>query len=562
MDQIEQISLDKELQSAVQKNKVKLALSALERGANPNADINNTVPLFLIAISQKNYAMVEALATHGADTNVQAKSYNPPLKEAFMQGQEDIVILLAEHGAKAHIYNVNGKSLLQMAVDDGYEKLSSYLSTANVKNGGNFKEVLFFSLDNKQYDVALKLLQESFDSEEKHPLFNEVLFDALKSNDQEIIHMFTQHKNFLEDDKILLRYLTRYNHPKLIKQILDNKETSTSLDFNDTAPLRMAIGHNNQEIFNILTPYFKIDWADNPNKHLLVKAVENDNISIAKFLIEEGANSNQANEEHAPLSLAVKNGNIHMVRLLLKNGANYNKPYKDETPLSLSIDHYKSDILELLLEQDGINLATKHKTNTQYCGDAYEIDTMHSLISLACLKESSQMAMILINAGVPIDQTKASDEVALRIAAKYSYNDVVEELLKRGADPYAERYNGRMALDLAKDKAIIKLLKIAMGRSHWSKVNEDRMARKTTDLILEQDTTEIFNFSAKHVTTTIRNMTNDVESSFQRDFVDFKNHDDIEEACSEMNKDGADINPSLLFSAAPRKKVQKVKFPA
>lgn len=561
MDQAEQDSLDKELQSAVQKNKVKLALSALKKGANANADINNTVPLFLIAISQKNYAMVEALATHGADTNVQARSYNPPLKEAFMQGQEDIVILLAKHGAKAHIYNVNGKSLLQMAVDEGYNTLSTYLSAANVKNGGNFKEVLFFSLDNKQYDVALKLLQESFDSEEKHPLFNDILFDALKSNDQNIINIFTQHKDFLENDKSLLRYLTRYDHSKLIKQMLDNKDTLENLDFNDTAPLRMAIRNNNQEIFNMLTPYFKIDWADNPSKHLLVKAVENNNISIARFLIEEGANCNQAGEEHAPLSLAVKNGNVHMVGFLLKNGANCNRLYNGETPLSLSINHDKPAIFKLLLEQDDINLATKHKTNAQYYGDTYEIDATHGLISLACLKESSQMAMALIEAGAPVDQKKPSDEVALRIAARYGYKDVVDELLKRGSDPYTERYSGQMALDLAKDKAIIKLLKIAMGRSHWSKVNEDRMARKTTDLILEQDTTEIFNFSAKHVTTTIRNMTNDVESSFQRDFADFKNRDDIEEACFEMNKDGADINPSLLFNTGPRKKVKKVKFP-
>ena len=58
----------------------------------------------------------------------------------------------------------------------------------------------------------------------------------------------------------------------------------------------------------------------------LYLAAENGHLEVVRFLFEDGANKNRADEERmAPLCLAAENGPLEVVRFLFEVGANKNR---------------------------------------------------------------------------------------------------------------------------------------------------------------------------------------------------------------------------------------------
>ena len=86
----------------------------------------------------------------------------------------------------------------------------------------------------------------------------------------------------------------------------------------------------------------------------LHKAVESDNIKMAKFLIDSGADVNDKNSliyGHTPLHYAVDRRNIELVKLLIDSGADFN--IKDNnrgyTPLHYAVERKNIALVELFL---------------------------------------------------------------------------------------------------------------------------------------------------------------------------------------------------------------------
>src|SRR3972149_6732401 len=68
------------------------------------------------------------------------------------------------------------------------------------------------------------------------------------------------------------------------------------------------------------------------SNQLLCIASENGNVEVVSFLLNNGANVNQANHNGiTPLYIASYKGYVEIVSLLLKNGANVNQARNDAT---------------------------------------------------------------------------------------------------------------------------------------------------------------------------------------------------------------------------------------
>jgi len=117
--------------------------------------------------------------------------------------------------------------------------------------------------------------------------------------------------------------------------------------FGDT-PLSMAAEKGNKEIVKLLIEKgAKIDVRIDRDP-ILIWAIKNDDIELAKLLIDRDANVNvQDNYGNTPLSMAAEKGNKEIVKLLIEKGADVNGGHSfRKAPLMQTCD---PEIMTLLL---------------------------------------------------------------------------------------------------------------------------------------------------------------------------------------------------------------------
>ena len=96
----------------------------------------------------------------------------------------------------------------------------------------------------------------------------------------------------------------------------------------------------------------------------LHQAILRQNIFVAKFLLEKGADCNVLNDSNAgPLFFAVANRDIESVKLLLLFGANPAIKSKRGSPLEVAVSTNSSSILQLLEEYKPNSLSTIGNSN-------------------------------------------------------------------------------------------------------------------------------------------------------------------------------------------------------
>jgi ankyrin repeat protein len=182
----------------------------------------------------------------------------------------------------------------------------------------------------------------------------------------------------------------------------------------------------------------------------LSAAAKRGDVSLVKKLLSSGADPNAVDPEGGtPLQYATSSAKIEVVRALLAGGANV----RANSPDGYSVLHVVAvdrevQIAELLLAAGAdVNARTTNGTTP--------------LIASVCSPYSeSKMSLTLIRAGADVNIVNSDGETALFCATG---REVVEELLKRGANPNIQstRFSGETPLHKAAlngDKEVVELL--------------------------------------------------------------------------------------------------------
>lgn len=150
---------------------------------------------------------------------------------------------------------------------------------------------------------------------------------------------------------------------------------------------------------------------------LLIRETWSGHLDKMKELIQQGANVNTEEFGETPLLKAIKTNQPQAVVLLLESGADVTQATKNgNIPLQTAVDYGRVEIVQLLLNHPNIQ----------------------------------------------IDQTDASGNTVLMIAAKAGQLEMVNALVAEGADVAIKNQHGLTALDLAKAKRhtdVIEFLK-------------------------------------------------------------------------------------------------------
>lgn len=187
------------------------------------------------------------------------------------------------------------------------------------------------------------------------------------------------------------------------------------------------------------------DKTSNDQAVTLFFAIQQQQVPVAKFLLEHGANPNihyPACNLGTPLDLAAGQGNVEAARLLLEHGADVNGEANgcgrsNYTPLDAAVSGSKAEMVELLFT----NGATIPNIAQGYWSVFHE---------WALGAGDPNIADLLLSHKADINARTSDGQTPLHFAAQQGQLQAVEWLLKHGADVNARDNKGVTPLSLTK----------------------------------------------------------------------------------------------------------------
>lgn len=230
---------------------------------------------------------------------------------------------------------------------------------------------------------------------------------------------------------LLLNKTQNFNHKSALYKTLD-KVYSLHKDQIKAEELKKYISQND---LDIIEKYFVF-----PNDALLknfmgnnalLTAVENKNYSIAKFLIEKGADIEKPGKNGlTPLMLACEVGYLPLVRLLIKKGANLNVQNDEKkTPLSLACLSKNQEIVQLLLDK-GAHVNPFDNTQEVFINDINRMKQIKELI----VKDNFETLKKVFNPEKDFNLRDFDCNTPLIIAIKNGKKHIVDYFLEKGAN--------------------------------------------------------------------------------------------------------------------------------
>lgn len=193
----------------------------------------------------------------------------------------------------------------------------------------------------------------------------------------------------------------------------------------------------------------------------IIYALGQTNRPALRSLLSQGDDPNICVLGASVLALSVISGDIEQVQLLIAAGAHPDKPADSEggTPLMLALGMGRYDIARFLLDR-GANprLVTDGGTSS-----------LHELATSAALSSNRQASRVrqalvrkVVSKGASVNAVTLAGSTPLMQAAASGDAELVELLLKLGADANIKNRRGKAAIDIAQQinrDDIVKLLR-------------------------------------------------------------------------------------------------------
>ena len=381
---------------------------------------------------------------------------------------DKILILPTRSNPKGRLYNLSKEE-----AEDIHKKLFSL--EFNSGNKIKFQEEIFdkyFNKDpNKYKEFLVKLVKITPNKGDKLFVY------AIKSKDYVLLkdlavdnivyrcflkEFIAQFKNCAEQEKekekciqnvvnkIFISNINKYNYHcvKLLLEIGISVNVNYKQDYTHRNTMLIRASQNgDKDIVKFLLENGADPNLFNAGENMaLIYASENCDKDIAELLLEKNAKFDQQNSyKTTPLLEASKNNCIEVVKLLLEKGADPNIQDKwGITPLIEASRNNYEEIAKLLLEKGANpNLTDFHK---------YYIPLIR-----ASRKNNINIVKLLLEKGADPNIQDDCGITPLIIATEKTYKDIVKLLLENGADPNIQNKYGKSAIDYAYDRDYKKI---------------------------------------------------------------------------------------------------------
>lgn len=224
---------------------------------------------------------------------------------------------------------------------------------------------------------------------------------------------------------------------KIAQLLLDSgAQVNSQAGFYNTTPLYGAAQNGSLELVKLLVSKgAKVNAVDKYFSRPLAKAVQADNLEIAKFLLEHGADKTINHSDDEFQTAIFKARSAKMAQLLIANGANVSE--SDKKGLSVLLhavaNYLDFDLLKVLL-QNGADINARDKSGTT----ALLWAAQHPYE-----RDDKNCVQFLLENGAKANVANNQGETPLLVAEKL---EELQVLLAHGADVNAQNEDGQTAL--------------------------------------------------------------------------------------------------------------------
>ena len=224
---------------------------------------------------------------------------------------------------------------------------------------------------------------------------------------------------------------------KIAQLLLDSgAQVNSQAGFYNTTPLHGAAQNGSLELVKLLVSKgAKVNAVDKYFSRPLAKAVQADNLEIAKFLLEHGADKTINHSDTEFQTAIFKAQSAKMAQLLIANGANVSESdKKGQSVLLHAVANYLDfDLLKVLL-QNGADINAQDKSGTT---------ALLQAVRYPYERDDKNCVQFLLENGAKANVANNQGETPLLVAEKL---EVLQALLAHGADVNAQNEDGQTAL--------------------------------------------------------------------------------------------------------------------
>lgn len=291
-----------------------------------------------------------------------------------------------------------------------------------------------------------------------------LLVDACNQGDIETVREFLNEgriDSLTEEGESLLSAACSAGCFFLVEMILDMGAEIEDRGHKDTTPLMEAANSGHSDIVKLLIERkASIDAQTNQGNTPLILAAANGHTECVRLLLDGGARTEEHNESgHTALMEAASNGHVEVAKLLITKGASINTHSHEFKESALTLACYKGqlEMVKFLLEAGADQ---EHKTEEMHTAlmeasmDGHvevarllldsgaqvtmPADSFESPLTLAACGGHVELAMLLLERGANIEEVNDEGYTPLMEAAREGHEEMVALLLSQGADINAQ----------------------------------------------------------------------------------------------------------------------------
>ena len=400
---------------------------------------------------------IRLLLDSGASAEAQNKDGSTPLHVAASKMSQEIVQLLIENSTNIDLRNNQGQTVLNRASQRGHL--------------GIIELIL-----NHKADV------DALDNDGSTPLHL-----AISDASLEAVHLLLKHgaSVALRNDKgqTALHEASQRGQLDILQLILNHNAEVDALDNDGSTPLHLAISEANVEVVQLLLNHgASVHLQNHMGQTALHKASQRGDLDIIQLLLDQKADLNlQDDHGSIPLHLATHHMNQQVVQLFLQHGADVTlRNDKGQSALHQASQRGQIDIIQLILnhgadvdalDDDGstpLHLAIPEESlpvsKRSLTGSEMSLASSSLVVIPAAKLEEAglEVVQLLLRYGADINFQNHIGQTALHKASQRGYVNIIKLMLNHNVDVDAPDHDGSTPLHLAVSKAHLETVQLLL----------------------------------------------------------------------------------------------------